>query len=111
MIKANELRIGNLIYNTKGNVSEVNIEALAYILKEPHHQCKPIPLTEEWLLKFRFEKDGGIFHNEIVLYENTKRFSYNANYFEHDNLIDIKYVHQLQNLYFALTGEELTVKK
>ena len=26
-------------------------------------------------------------------------------------LRDIKYVHQLQNLYFALTGEELTIKQ
>ena len=27
-----------------------------------------------------------------------------------DKNINIKYVHQLQNLYFALTGEELTIK-
>jgi hypothetical protein len=27
-----------------------------------------------------------------------------------DDMINIRYVHQLQNLYFALTGEELTIK-
>ena len=35
------------------------------------------------------------------------------NYFICDCPIDcnIKFVHQLQNLYFALTGEELEIKK
>jgi len=67
---------------------------------------QPIPLTEEWLLKFGFDDLGtygygrGNFH--ICLHENEFYFSIN------NRKVFIKHVHQLQNLYFALTGEELT---
>jgi len=73
---------------------------------------KPIPLTEEWLLKFGFDKDVDDFYLDI----NTVLFvSYNDDEFVHlksnhlETIASIKYVHQLQNLYFALTGSELTV--
>ncbi len=91
---------------------------------------EPIPLTEEWLLKFGFEKidfkhiDGsiskGVFKNYPCVVESNKLdegdtpyiFSRivpseprKMNYFN-----SIKYVHQLQNLYHALTGQELKTK-
>ncbi len=71
--------------------------------------AKPIPLTEEWLVKLGFVKlINDLF--EIGLYHyNAKeqRFYYSK---DQDNEIDyavVEHVHQLQNLYFALTGEEL----
>lgn len=79
--------------------------------------CKPIPLTEEWLLKFGFDLINNEYHqsrnhdlklhwtvnkNKMIPEFNEKRFV--TGY-------DFKYVHQLQNLYFALTSEELTIKK
>jgi len=71
---------------------------------------EPIPLTEEWLLKFGFEIKQGRFGNEywgkINLYTSSDKkivFCFDG------YLKGIKYVHQLQNLYFALTGNELTL--
>ena len=76
---------------------------------------KPIPLTEEWLLKFGFV-ERAIGHNDFgmnVVYEiqNIEVIHYNDGTFYvsiFDNDIHLEYVNQLQNLYFALTGEELT---
>ena len=72
-----------------------------------YDDLKPIPLTEEWLLKFGFDNLGaygwGIsyFH---IRFRNIHKF-----YFPIENrIVRIEYVHQLQNLYFALTGKELT---
>jgi hypothetical protein len=68
---------------------------------------KPIPLTEEWLLKFGFSKK--------VDYLLQKR-GFSICFEKHGDIfecflesigIEIEYVHQLQNLYFALTNEEL----
>lgn len=103
-MKANELRTGNYVYDTLGKVN-------TYIVKEPHNQVKPIPLTEEWLLKFGFERSG-LYNvkDEVYVYDEygltDTGFEYRFNYTQ----IKLKYVHQLQNLYFALTGKELTFK-
>ena len=60
---------------------------------------KPIPINEEWLLKFGFDV------KEPVLISSWK-FSPFC-----DTIITkCEYVHQLQNLYFALTGTELIQK-
>jgi len=115
-MNANELRIGNWIQHKKGDILQMNIYHLSDIIggteiSEQRHQYNPIPLTQEWLLKFGFEKDEdeeGTWYNQIALYEGNECFNYNASFFEHDNFVSIEYVHQLQNLYYALTGLELT---
>ena len=121
-MKANELRIGNYVYDTLGKVNKIDLEAITYIVKEPHNQVKPIPLTEEWLLKFGFIEyiDFGVkmgTYDKIPLcgftYSiHTKKvmIMHKGNSISHWLNINIDYVHQLQNLYFALTGEELTFK-
>ena len=78
---------------------------------------RPIPLTEEWLLKF-----GWIFNIETDTYERypngdaRMHLTYRGvncsfdmlNYVLKSTICNsIKHVHQLQNLYHALTGEEL----
>tara|TARA_R110000787_G_scaffold46422_2_gene112672 strand:+ start:587 stop:946 length:360 start_codon:yes stop_codon:yes gene_type:complete len=71
---------------------------------------KPIPLTEEWLLKFGFVftkisqgfnqyRNGNVLQLSIT--PNGFEFFFNYKW------INIKNVHQLQNLNFALTNEEL----
>ena len=80
------------------------------------NNLKPIPLTEEWLIKF-----GGIDTGyEIYIKAKTKiiEFKWSSkivatgvrNGWYCKRYKHIKYVHQLQNLYFTLTGEELTIK-
>ena len=84
---------------------------------------KPIPLTEQWLLDFGFEDEGGddyvVTKGEHTLLLTVEKDSisvsliylhgaYNSQYIF---LKDILYVHQLQNLYFALMQEELILKE
>jgi hypothetical protein len=81
-------------------------------------QYEPIPLTEEWLIKLGFEKltdsnDG--FKNTTYTY--TKGISFIV-YFDGVRLStnfwmgnEKHYVHQLQNLFYVLSGEELTIKQ
>lgn len=86
--------------------------------KWEYHQLdefiKPIPLTSEWLERFGF-KNGKILLPErssldSYLIVNDGRIQICKNgYYAYDP--ETKYVHQLQNLYFALTGSELTLKE
>lgn len=125
-MKANELRIGNLLYYGK-DLIKVSASDFAvfelYESKGQDHPYKPILITEEWLLKFGFEIDedcdliynypykaswitvclGDNFHVGIVKDKSHIALM--------DAFTHIQYVHQLQNLYFALTEEELTIEK
>ena len=75
-----------------------------------------IPLTEEWLFKFGFDYDTET--KSWSLLTSLEKFDYlfeisnkYQEYFQPDFMaLDIVYVHQLQNLYFALTGNELTAQ-
>lgn len=67
---------------------------------------KPIPLTEKWLLKFGFEKDDYLYYKDSFTYNIiSKELYYKSKY--PIKAKDIKYVHELQNLFFAITGTEL----
>lgn len=113
-MKAKQIRIGNLVMDGH-EVEKVNARMIS-MLAGNHADFDPIPLTEEWLLKFGFE-----FHVNA----NCENFYYTKDaficircdedfewfrYYNGDFYSEIEYVHQLQNLYFALTGEELTLK-
>lgn len=131
MIKETELRIGNLIgylfqrYPDLNKIVTVDsilgnqIQATSgeFVLLE--QEAIPIPLTEEWLLKFGFEKSKklGALHefekDNLQLIFNGVDYDAFLNSEEHgfgEIGTSIKYVHQLQNLFFALTGTELTLK-
>lgn len=109
-MNAQELRIGNYISNgvlpIKAGYDQVRFAEI----------FEPIPLTEEWLLKFGFVFRGIYYHfplNDIFKLEQYKHK--NSFWLRHGKeSIDctrINYVHQLQNLYFALTGQELTIQE
>ena len=103
-MKANELRIGNWVKDSLGYlVIGVNAKvefASAY---------EPIPLTPEIL-----ERLGFISNPYQDRYElGDLHFEYCAirNLIWCEKYPHIKYVHRLQNLYFALTNDELTLIK
>jgi hypothetical protein len=122
MISAPELRIGDFVYVdnsqqicTITEIKEKTVRVL-YLRSDTgknHNsiieivRIKPIPLTEEWLLKFGFEKyDDMILYwelDDVTIWEEKGKYQF----FSDKN---IKYVHQLQNLYFALTEKELELK-
>lgn len=118
-MKATELRIGNWVDALCGNGTYVEdqVDSGVYIdLFKDIGKAKPIPLTKDWLLRFGFELDADApeFDNEyfkgplsinipsVVFMGGGDNFNLN---------IKMEYVHQIQNLYFALTGEELTIKQ
>ena len=133
-IKATELRIGNYVSESYSNgvfevvninsdkfefvdMNHINFKAIG---RYPINSIKPIPLTSEILLKSGFEIgekrtyskeieslsfcvyiDGEILElNSLILWQSD------AVYFRGV----LKYVHQLQNIYFSLIGEELEIK-
>jgi hypothetical protein len=118
-MKANELRIGNY-YNQNGAISQVTPNTIEEVWEAQRTWCKPIPLTEEWLLRFGFKlvssynKEKMVFLLQFGLSKDSFTFESNCGelmYFRYNgNYVNIKYVHQLQNIYFALKNEELTIK-
>jgi hypothetical protein len=113
-MKAEELRIGNCVnYFNDGEHSLIRILDWGYAhLNDAssieYELLKPIPLTEEWLLKFGFEIGWIISHKETYfnLNKNGKDYFYSPDQ-HHNSSEAIQNVHQLQNLYYALTNKEL----
>jgi len=125
-----ELRLGNWVYSPshKANYKVIKLEFDAEV------NAEPIQLTEEWLLKFGFKKYPNLrdtFRQEYydsfqldidehtiisfsipIGYNDNIRCNYDKLYRseEKKQSYRVKHIHQLQNLYFALTGEELTFK-
>jgi hypothetical protein len=121
-LKSRELRIGNLVKGVGTNINWV-IEGFEGDCIYSNDGWKylsyfePIPLTEEWLLRFGFE----LINNDYWQSRNLElklHWTVNKNKmipeFCEKRLItgyDFQHVHQLQNLIFALTSEELTLKQ
>lgn len=137
MINPKELRIGNLLHwqadHLGAGTSQVTlikedgyeIESLCgcYPVDDEMDHIEPIPMTPGWLERFGFRKFADeSYHKPAmftwrILYDDfEKAASYctciypELSHRVHLN-IRIEYVHQLQNLYFALTGEELTINQ
>ena len=116
-MKANELRIGNLV-QLDGLKRPIKVSIIDTTETNSITKYKPIILTEEWLLKFGFERDGkydfelkvnGIYFRGMC--DDRQPINTSISIFNlPDCAIKVKQVHQLQNLYFALTGQELTLK-
>lgn len=128
MIKANELRLGNWLRSNKNGQSfpitaiEFSWNYIVYFESIPHalQDCDPIELNSTILQKAGFTKrdvDGG---GENIRMELLSR----SFLFYTDDSVDLtkvfvqkgkeiigrcQYLHELQNLYFALTGEELEI--
>lgn len=117
MIKPQELRIGNYYKGaSRGNIEIVSWQTLRD-LSEGKLNLLPIPLTEEILLKFGFEKEGGYLSigklRGAITVCKAERESDSLCYRWFVNnlkMTDLHFVHQLQNLFFALTNEELIFK-
>ena len=120
-MKKEELMYGNklLFLNevvTFSHISQIREDGIFWIktieskIDSKSFHFKPIPITEEWLLKFGFFKHNNAYvlekPNENIMnfkFSIWSDFTYNSSEFP----VELKYVHQLQNLYFALTGNEL----
>jgi hypothetical protein len=108
-MKTTDLRIGNLVLS-KGvpvQIEEIMWETVRYCFGEfPIDYVEPIPLTKEWLLKFGFEFRV-VYGNNFWTLNNILIFEDKNGNFEYSVGLKIQSIHQLQNLYFALTNKEL----
>jgi hypothetical protein len=126
---AKELRIGNYvnymvlrsymqgvvrtINNATCNITGIGLSSPIGSIK--FSMIEGIPLTEEWLLKFGFKKPAHSFICDIFHLSEWDEFKNNWCVAMNKNnavvVLKLKHVHQLQNLYFALTGEELMINQ
>ena len=128
-MKANELRIGNLVsYHEKisivhgitdpdyGNGIHIHYERTCIGCEE--ELIDPIQLTEEWLYSLGFvdykcKDDVEAYISDIFIYVNNCQIRLlecgENTFLLNEDRKGLLYVHQLQNLYFALTGNELTI--
>jgi hypothetical protein len=134
-MKAEELRVGSLAFRLlfDANNKLIGKEPRIFTTADFNYLFlwEPIPLTEEILLKAGLEKQEGeadylsdyeikkvpykYFDNNLlfIIYRDNKWAV--SKYIDRNmnttaSLRDIEYLHELQNLIFALTGKELEVK-
>jgi len=117
-MEANELKIGNLINSPYGvstiygvNKDCIQIEIVETIYDFDLDEINPIPITEEWLLDLGFTRQPWGLTKDGLLFKDPKLDCKNLVLeIGNGHRTQIKYIHELQNLYFALTGEELEIK-
>ena len=113
MIKANELRIGNCVKLNNSDTTLVPRDFQRYCKSFGiFEEFEPIKLSEEWLLKAVAEKiaDYSFYINNIHIGIYHSKSGNGLVYkisINNVSIAELKYVHELQNLYFCLTGEEL----
>lgn len=126
-MKANELRIGNYVM-FQGLNRPFRVSIIDTTETETETKAMPIPLTEDWLLKFGFDKSDNDLYKLLLMKnddfqsdlwarsESGLKISLTCSQGDYPEQTTftfdyLKYVHQLQNLYFALTGRELIIKE
>ena len=117
-MKTQEFKVGNIIIlnglRGESNIIVQEIRKTGIIHNDnpyitPFELLKPIPLTEEWLKKFGFKKGfNGMKQKE---YGNNGIFIYKYSEYDFYSYVNAKiyFVHHLQNLYHALTENELVL--
>lgn len=121
MIQANELRLGNRVCfhndNTIFEVMEIGPAGLSVAdeIEETWIELdgfSGVELTPEILTKCGFQQSGDCWQlNNVFLWEwGITLVSYHLDRITAgDTSLEVKYLHQLQNLHFALTGKELEI--
>ena len=114
-MKANELRIGNLVIDEDGDtlpIIAINKDFIFHStegLFSTPNTLRGVPLTEGWLVKLGFKRWGKFdlwktYQTTVCTIAGTTQSGFELSKIPR---VEVEYVHQLQNLYFALTGEEL----
>jgi hypothetical protein len=124
-MKATEVRVGNWVYNKNRSFIKVssisNDSGVMCIAHIPEYDCYPIPLSTDIVKKCGFGEVGmyeNVYHKDnirIHFDKNCKRENEETNsvlfiiYSDDDSTFskEVSSLHELQNLYFALTGKEL----
>jgi hypothetical protein len=130
---ANELRIGNyvrsisidyIVWKIDGSGNIQGVEGGTSFNLD--RSTEPILLTEDWLVKLGFEEGSIALHSEIFMskhhsYTNywIRLYRWEGSYLLHIGfggsepyfIRRVEYVHSLQNIYYELMQEELTLNE
>ena len=130
-MKASDFRIGNIVYSKINGLSKV--EQVGHSLCHNYtggrslagnfweNNYFPVELSVKWFVYFGFKKtvltdNSGHFytldlnddiHCDLCFCSNDKNGYIELVLFPYEDFFRYKYVHELQNLYFSLTGTEL----
>jgi hypothetical protein len=139
-MKANELRIGNYVTWKDEESNDAILTVTGIVLNDcvwvewewedgekDYTECdfdglKPILITEDWLIKLGFYEYDRMGENIFFSMKQYNDMNWNLHFNRNiltvsfkdlvwNKSFEIKYIHQFQNLYFAITGEELTIKE
>lgn len=130
---AKELSIGNTVYyhisdeidsrKELDEISTIDAKDLEWLSNHDDPDYKPIPLTEEWILKLGFDKIASnhlpVYCKGNIIIEDLSSIPIDMNFSIRlavstscsYGIKSINSVHELQNTYWGLTGEELTIKE
>ncbi len=121
MININGLRVGNIFWENYGGYKrvvgvnhhkhgyDIHASGIGYNAVGAYspEDIYPVPLTSEMLEKCEFVKDGdGCYHKGNMYRISDSAVQLSIGYASVYNC-PCEYLHQLQNLYFSLTGKEL----
>lgn len=122
-MEAKQLRIGNLVqdFECEPYIFEIEKISKEWIVYRKGsiktREATPIPLTEEWLIRFNFERQDNNWNMLCICNDWTylyweKLAGVQLSINKHSIMLPhIQYVHQFQNLYHSLCGEELILKE
>jgi hypothetical protein len=123
-MKIEDLRIGNYLFDGANNIHQVSYFDFSIIgLVGCSIDCKyakPIAITGELLLRLGFKGHHDSYYNDTIYIKNINdtEFEWEWGVYPNElgsgiqikNRVLLKYIHQLQNLHLAITGEELNFK-
>lgn len=120
--QVNEMRIGNIMLDEEHNivkVERINSDRIhEYVMVSQNNgkiypsNVYKIPITEEWLKKFGYIKDNETDYRWFLL-DGSIAFDlddYRVRISDSWEFEKKMYVSDMQNLFFALTGEELSIE-
>jgi len=116
MVKATELRIGNYVWGGSDRheqIAEIFRERVVTSFRgnllnvSDYEDISPIEITQEILIKsgFTYIKSNKLEHDELGQF-----ISQGNGFYMTEVLPEMKYVHQLQNAFYAFTGKEIEIK-
>lgn len=109
-IDPKEIRMGNWIKNQEGEIFQ-STEYTPLVIVRENRTFEGVLIQAVWLMKLGFTyRDGWedrYVNDRLKIYGNPMKEGWTIENIEPN--FEIKYVHQLQNLYFSLTGSELVV--
>lgn len=121
MIEPKELRIGNYVYMGNNTVFPDKIQDISSTIISSElfsafspETLYPIPLTQDWIEKLGADNLGYYFIEKGSTWNSPvgeDGFFFGMDEEGGIEICRVKFVHQLQNLVYDITGKELTLKQ